>query len=335
MLRGGIVGLGRLGQQYVRLLQQDERTTVGGVYDLDAALTERIGREHGLHACRSLDELIDERQLDFLYVGTPDFAHVEATLRAVEAGLDVLVDKPLTTNLSDALKIRDAVNKAGVRCVTAFSNRYNPPFVAAKTAIDRGDIGAVRIFNGRLNDAIWVPTDMLSWAASSTPGWFLMSHVADVAQWLSGQRPVEVYGSQVVGRLKELGVDTIDSLHGSVTYDDGGHGFFESQWILPNGLTQAFDMKLDIVGTEGSVHIDSHYQSVQVVTDRPRNPGAFDIEINGRLLGQTAFLFQAFIDAIVADRGADISIDEGVENVRLIEAVHESAKERTPKRLEG
>jgi predicted dehydrogenase len=335
MLRGGIVGLGRLGQRYVRLLTQDERTTVGGVYDLDAALTERIGRELGVHACRSLDELIEACKLDFLYVGTPDFAHLDATMRGVEAGLDVLVDKPLTTNLSDALKIRDAVNEAGVRCVTAFSNRYNPPFVAAKAAIDRGDIGAVRIFNGRLNDAIWVPTDMLSWAASSTPGWFLMSHVADVAQWLSDQRPVEVYGSQVVGRLQGLGVDTIDSLHANVTYDDGGHGFFESQWILPNGLTQAFDMKLDIVGTEGSIHIDSHYQAIQVVTDRTRNPGAFDIEINGRLLGQTAYLFQAFIDAIVADRAADISIDEGVANVRLIEAIHESAKERAPRRLEG
>jgi len=334
MLRGGIVGLGRLGQRYVRLLRQDARTEIGGIFDLDAALTERIARENDVRACASLDELIDECRLDFLYVGTPDFAHVEPTLQAVGAGLDVLVEKPLCTSFSDARRIQEAVHKAGVRCVTAFSNRYNGPYVAAKQAILRGEIGTVRTFNGRLNDTVFVPTEMLSWAASSTPGWFLMSHVTDVAQWLSGQLPVEVFGSEVRGHLRQLGVDTIDSLHANVVYADGRHGIFESQRILPTGLTQVFDTKLDALGTAGSIHLGTHCHSLRVVTDRTRNPGTYDIEINRRLLGQTAFLFQAFVDAIAADRPADISIEEGVENVRLIEAVHRAAETRTPVRLE-
>jgi predicted dehydrogenase len=333
MLRGGIVGLGRLGQRYVRLMMQDSRTTVGGVFDIDAALTERIGRESGVRACRTLDELVDECDLDFLYVGTPDFAHAEPALRGATAGLDLIVDKPLATTVAEALRIRDAVLGAGVRCVTAFTNRYNPPFVAAKQIIARGEIGTVRVFNGRLNDAIFVPMEMLKWSAKSSPGWFLMSHIADVAQWLSGQKPVEVFGSRVEGHLKALGFDTIDSLHGNVVYDDGGHGMFESQWILPNGLTQPFDMKLDVVGTSGSIHLDTHYQAMQLVTDRTRNPGTYDLELNGRLLGQTSFLYQAFVDALADDREADISVDEGVENVRLVAAVHESAGSRAPIRL--
>lgn len=84
-------------------------------------------------------------------------------------------------------------------------------------------------------------------------------------------------------------MDTIDSLHANLVYTDGGHGFFESHWILPTGLTQVFGMKLDIVGTTGSIHLDTHYQALRVVTDRTRHPGTYHIEVNGRLLGQTAF----------------------------------------------
>lgn len=119
-------------------------------------------------------------------MGTPDPTHVEPSQKAVEAGLDALEDEPPCTSDTDALSIRAAVAKADVRCVTAFSNRHNPPYVAARQAIVRGEIGTVRIFNGRLNDAVLVPTEMLTWAAKSTPGWFLISHVTDVAQWLFG-----------------------------------------------------------------------------------------------------------------------------------------------------
>ena len=86
-----------------------------------------------------------------------------------------------------------AVRRAGVLCQVAFENRWNPPYLAAKEAIERGDIGTVLSLNSRINDRIDVPLSMLSWGATSSPGWFLLSHTVDLARWLSGQEPVRVY----------------------------------------------------------------------------------------------------------------------------------------------
>src|SRR5207244_3684269 len=159
--------------------------------------------------------------------------HREAVEAAAERGLAILVEKPLATTLEDAAAMAAAVRQAGVLCQVAFENRWNPPYVAAKEAIERGDVGTVLSLNSRINDRIDVPLGMLSWSARSSPGWFLLSHTVDMARWLSGREPTRVYAQGQKRVLSGKGLDTYDTLQAIVTFDGGLSAVFEASWILP------------------------------------------------------------------------------------------------------
>lgn len=326
MLKGGVVGLGNLGTRYLKLISQDPRTEVAGVFDADVDTTKRVSSEHDVTGYASADELFTKANLDFVYIGTPDFAHKDLVIGAARAGLDILVEKPLATSVEEAEAMLEAVRAAGVKSQIAFTNRYNQPFIAAKQAIEDGKLGEILSINTRLNDSIFVPTEMLSWAGQSSPAWFLMSHTADIASWLGKKEAASVYATGVKKVLVAKGIDTFDSLQACITYTDGTQGMFESTWVLPIGLPIVFDFRFEIVGTRGSISINTHDQMLHVITDAYRHQGTLDMDVNGRLLGQTAFNYQAFIDALSEEREPSPSLEEGVENVRVLEAVHRSAE---------
>jgi predicted dehydrogenase len=326
MLRGGVIGLGNLGTRYTRLIAQDPRTTLGGVFDSDADVNARGAAANELPTYDTPADLLEHADLDFVYVGTPDFAHGDLVIQAAEAGLHLLVEKPLATSVEEAEAMVAAVMKVGVKAQIAFTNRFNQPFVAAKRAVEEGRLGAIQSVNTRLNDSIFVPTQMLSWASKSSPAWFLMSHTVDVASWLGDKRVATVYATGVKKVLNARGIDTFDSLQACLTYTDGTHGIFESSWVLPIGLPIVFDFRFEMVGTEGSISIDTHDQMLHIITDAYRHQGTLDIDVNGRLLGQTAFNFQAFIDALEGNHPPSPSLEDGLENVRVLEAVHRSAE---------
>jgi predicted dehydrogenase len=231
----------------------------------------------------------------------------------------------MATSYEEALEMAEAVKKSGVKLQVAFSNRFNQPFIQVKNAVDSGEVGEILSINTKLNDTIYVPTKMLSWASRSTPAWFLMSHTMDMASWLKGKRAKTIYATGVKQHLVKMGIDTYDALQALVTYEDGTQAFFESQWVSPEGAPMIFGFKFDLVGTKGSISVDTQDQMFHITKDSLKYRGTMDMRVNGRLLGQTAFTYQAFIDALEKGIQPSPSIEDGLENVKMLVAVHESA----------
>ena len=326
MLKGGIIGVGIKGTGYIDLLNQDPRTEIVGIYDIDEKLMKEKAQKHNLKAFKSSKEMFKEGNLDFVYIGTPDFAHTEYILQAVEYNVNVLVEKPLATNLEEAEQIYKVVKNSDIKFMIAFSNRFNQPFIVAKRAIDKGELGEIMSINTKLNDSIYVPTKMLNWVDKSSPAWFLMSHTMDLASWYKNKKVVSVYATGVKKILVEKGIDTYDCLQAAVKYQDGTQGFFESQWILPEGVPILFDFKFNIVGSKGYIEMDTQDQMFHLIKDDYKYRGTMDIKVNERMLGQTAFTFQYFIDSLANNTEISPSIEEAFENVKLLSAVHQSAE---------
>ncbi|MFW5985955.1 MAG: Gfo/Idh/MocA family protein [Halanaerobiales bacterium] len=325
MLKGGIIGLGIKGTGYIKLISQDPRTEVAGIYDIDGEKVKRLAKEYNLKGFNSSREMFEKAELDFVYIGTPDFAHTEYVLEAAEYGVDILVEKPMATELDEAKKIAKVIKEKDVKLQVAFSNRFNQPFIRARQAIEKGELGEILSINTRLNDTIYVPTEMLGWVDRSSPAWFLMSHTMDMASWLKQKRAETVYATGVKQHLVKKGIDTYDAIQASVVYEDGTQGFFESQWALPDGAPMVFDFKFDIAGTKASISIDTQDQMFHIIDEKSyKYRGTMDMEVNGRMLGQTAFTYQAFVDALVEGIAPSPSVEAGLENVKLLTAVHES-----------
>jgi predicted dehydrogenase len=247
-------------------------------------------------------------------------------LEAAQRGVHLLVEKPFATTVADAEQMLKAVNQAGIHCQVAFENRWNPAFAQARAAIARGELGEVELMNARLNDTLFVPTRMLSWAARSTVGWFLLPHLVDLALWLSDKTPTFCYATASKRVLLSLGVDTWDSIHAILKFDDGTHAIFETCWILPTSLPTLFDFKFEIVGQHGALFIDTQDQMVHQASQMFTYPGTLVTEVDGRLRGFPVDMLDSFIACLVENRPPATTAEYGAWVTRIVAAIHESAQ---------
>jgi predicted dehydrogenase len=253
--------------------------------------------------------------------------HRESVEAAAERGLAILVEKPLATTLQDAEAMAGAVQRAGVLCQVAFENRWNPPYLAAKGAIERGEVGTVLSLNSRINDRIDVPLGMLRWGAASSPGWFLLSHTVDMARFLSGREPTRVYAQGQKTVLMSKGLDTYDTLQAIVTFAGGLSAVFEASWILPETLPMIVDVKYEIIGSDGALYIDWHDQGLHHVTKAGyQHPIVANLDVHGRPTGMPIWMLDSFITCVATGTTPLATLEDGLAAVRVVEAIHRSAQ---------
>ncbi|MCD6290300.1 MAG: Gfo/Idh/MocA family oxidoreductase [Anaerolineae bacterium] len=333
MLRIGIVGMGIRGMMYARAVNQSGVASVAAVCDVSERVRESA-KVLGVPVYASHREMYEQTMLDAVIIATPDFAHREPAVDAARHSFHVMIEKPLATTLEDAAAIRDAVREAGVYGMVAFENRWNPAFVAAQDAVRQGELGAIQWINARLNDTIWVPTEMLSWAARSSPGWFLLPHLADLAVWLSGAQPRRVYATGIRGQLTTRGIDTWDALHIIVEFEPTMTAVFETAWTLPESMPNVFDLKFELVGDKGAQFINTQDQMVHQAGERWIYPGTLVREIGGRLEGFPIWMTGEWLRGLAAGQPVGPSIEQGYQITQLCWAAHQSAETRQPVNLD-
>jgi predicted dehydrogenase len=322
MVSIGIVGAGLRGQLFAEALRAQPGVTVVGLAEPSEAVAEKARAATGLPVTGSHTELLDSLDPDAVIVATPDFAHRQIAVDVANAGKHLLIEKPVATTLDDAEAIAKAVHAAGVRCLVGFENRWNPHVVQAKAAM--AGLGDPITASATLSNSYYVPTEMLSWAARSSPAWFLMPHTVDLLLWLTDRRPVSVTAVGSRGVLAKRGVDTWDVVHALLTFDDGSTANLSSAWTLPDAGEGIVDFRFQVIGTEGSVSADLSHQGLTVVTDKHRSAWPLSGRIGRSQVGPAVWMAQDFA-AGLAD-GADLGpgIDHGVFVTRIICAIEEA-----------
>lgn len=327
VVRVGVIGLGLRGTMYARALGYNAGARLAAICESVPVRRDRAAAAFGVPAVATPQELCALPGLDAVIVATPDPLHRAAVEAAAARGLAILVEKPLATTLADATAMAAAVRRAHVLCQVAFENRWNPPYLAAKEAIERGEVGTVLSLNARINDRIDVPLGMLSWGATSSPGWFLLSHTVDLARWLGGQEPVRVYAQGQKTVLASRGLDTYDTVQALVTFDGGLSALFEASWILPETLPMIVDVKYEIIGSQGALYLDWHDHGLHQVTAAGyQHPLVATRDVHGRPAGMAVWMLDSFIACVAAGTPPLATLDDGVAAVRVVEAIHRSAE---------
>lgn len=319
MIRMGIVGAGIMGRKYAALMKTDPRFEVTAVYDKKEERASEFGQELGVKVAPTLHDLLGEA-IDAVYIATPDPFHAEIAIEAAKAGKHLLIEKPLATTNEDAAAIAEAVANNAIKVQVSFCNRANIPFKRAFEIVKGGEIGEVLSINGRLNDTLYVSTQMLQWASHSTPAWFLMSHTADLASWFAGCPAKTVTGKGVKRLLPSIGIDTYDAVYALIQYESGAVAVLEAAWVLPESMPTVYDFKWQVIGTKGTMFIDTQDQMLHVAGRDYR----FQDTVGSWQLKGNLDAFAKFLEGAVPQPLA--SIQDGMENTRILVAVHESAR---------
>jgi predicted dehydrogenase len=277
--------------------------------------------------------LLDRSDVQAVGIATPDFAHGEIALAAIQAGKHVLVEKPLATTVRECEEILAAQRAQGVKLMVDFHNRWSLPFVNLRRAIASGQMGIVMMMNFRLNDTRFVPTRMLSWAAKSSPLQFLGSHVVDLIHFLSGAVVERVYSVSRSTVLKGMGVDTPDFFQSVLELSSGGTAMVENCWILDEHGPSVFDFQCEVVGSKGTAYVNaSHHRMAEVYSDKgvelPDVSCAADLY--GKPVGFGMAAIQHFVDCVANDTPPMVTGEDGLAVARVLAAVEESARTRLP-----
>jgi predicted dehydrogenase len=174
-----VVGAGAFGRNHLRVIRESAAATLAGVYDADAARAAAAAAEFGCRAYASLDELRGDVRA--AVVAVPTTAHCEVASRLLEAGLDVMVEKPIATTPVEARQMIDIAARHGRLLQVGHLERFNPAVEAAREMLTLPlffEIHRLSLFTPRSLD-VDVVAD-------------LMIHDLDILLSMTGAFPVEV-----------------------------------------------------------------------------------------------------------------------------------------------
>jgi predicted dehydrogenase len=128
-LRVGVIGVGHLGQHHARLLSGMPDAILVGVADIDAARADQVGSRYGAAGMTDWRDLIG--RVDAVSIAVPTAVHCEVALGCIEAGMAVLVEKPMASSVLEADRMIDAAASRGITLGVGHTERFNPAAAAA------------------------------------------------------------------------------------------------------------------------------------------------------------------------------------------------------------
>lgn len=329
-----VVGCGSWGANHCRTYVEHVHSDLIAVCDLDGARSAEFGSTFGVDHYTDIQEMLNDERIDAVAVVTPDFAHAEPLVAAVEAGKHVIVEKPLVTTREDAARVVAAAGGSDVKIMADFHNRWSPVYFKIWEDIQEGKLGRPISAYFRLNDVIGVPLDgFIAWPERTSILWFLGSHSVDVLCWLFDSKVRRVYAVSRSEVLHGRGLDVPDLYQSILEFENGGVATMENGWITPNSNGYINDHKFNITGEKGMFNVDFSNNSLlqRFLEDKSDQPDILVRPvIQGRPTGLAFDSMRDFVDSVCFDREMKVSLASSVHVSCVILAIMESAQNREP-----
>jgi len=322
-----VVGVGLLGEQHARQYVSNPHADLLLVHDLNPDRARAVGEQLG---CRWTTDLADVAVSDaeVVSVATPDHLHYEASMRMLEAGKHLLVEKPLATKTTEANEVVALARATGRKVTVNLGNRWNGSFQSIHDSVQEGEIGDPVYAYCRCSDTIWVPTKMLSWAGRSGPQWFLFAHTMDLLRWFLGQEAREIYAVGSRRILAERGIDAFDAIQAVVSFERT-FVTFETSWIIPEAWPAIVEFEITLNGSEGRLGFDGIRQGFELSSDKVgkhmfSRPALWNyFELPDWWWGSLHDL----VSAVIEGREPAIPAEDGAAVTAMIEATERSIAE--------
>jgi predicted dehydrogenase len=325
-VRIGLIGLGIMGELYAKIYSACPFAELVAVSSRRAEKVAEYEQRFNVKGYTDYNVMIQQAEIDAVVIATPDHAHFAPAYKALSAGKHVLIEKPLTTSVVEADQLLRLASAKKLKIQVTYNHRWLSSYYSAKSSMERGEIGEPLAAFARKNDTINVPAEMITWAAETTPAWFLSSHDIDLVRWFFASEPVEAraWGRREV--LSTLGISTYDIIHAQLKFENGCIAMFESGWIYPNTFPTIVDSFVEIVGSRGHLHMDRKRESLEMSTatkfSYPKN--FITQDIFGKLRGAFPSCLEDFVASILNDTEPHVTGFDGRQVTAALEAIHEA-----------
>ena len=337
-VRIGIIGLGNMGSFHARTLLEGKvpRAVLAAVCDAVPAATARFPE---VAAFSESQAMFQSGKIDAVLIATPHFFHTSDGIMALEAGLHVLVEKPLSVHKADCERLLAAYKPGRQVFAEMFNQRTDPVYKKLRDLIRSGELGALRRIQ-------WTVTDWFrSQAYYNSGGWratwkgegggVLLNqcpHNLDLWQWMFGM-PVRVRAFATFGRYHEIEVE--DDVTAYFEYADGTTGIF----ITSTGEAPGTN-RLEVAAERGKIVIEGGRMTFtrneipmsefsRTTKEGFSRPPTWNVEIPVPAVAtQHAGILTNFVEAILDGAPLLCSATEGIHSVELANAMLLSSFEK-------
>ena len=337
MLKAAVVGAGIYGSHHLNAYKHSPVTEIVAICDLNEELGNKRAKEYGINYYSDLQKLIDTEKIDIISIATPDPFHYNPTKIAIENGIHVLVEKPLTIDIKEAEELIVLAKKYNVRMAVDFHKRWDPATVGTKLELEKADTGKVIRGYMSMDDIIDVPVNWLYWSKDSSPAHFLGVHCYDCIRFLTGQEVVEVFAVGQKGILSSQGIDCYDSIQTMLIMSDGSSWTVDNCWTLPNSFPKSNDGRATILTENKFIRVDSQDRGLEIFTPQKiSTPNSYFITYrNGRASGFGIDPIYDFAQSIIDGTSFIADAFDGIQATRIAVAVHESLETKKVVKVSG
>lgn len=367
-LEVGIIGCGLIGEKRGVALSQFPDCHLKSVYDVNPERSRQLAEKFGCSVVQSSDEIFEDEEIGIVMVSPINKYIVPISVRALQSGKHVLCEKPPGRNLEETKQLCEMASRSNGRLKVGFNHRHHPAISKAKELMDHGEIGPLyylRCYYGHGGrpgyDKEWRAAKELSGGGELLDQGI---HVADLFRWFLGELE-EVYGNTSTYfwnmdvednafALFKTSIGQTALMHTSWTQWKNKFSFEifgESGYLIVEGLGGSYGTETLRIGRRKKVEsyellVDTKVQSsCNTEIDRPITnqlitnnvgsryaggpPDEEVIEFSGPDISWEAE-WKEFLSAIRENREPMGNGKDGLEAMRMIEAVYRSSKENRP-----
>ncbi len=324
MIRVAVLGAGRIGQIHAANVAANPLAQLVAVADPIAAAGNALAAKLNCEATTDAEALIQRADIDAVVIGTPSDTHAKLMLIAAKAGKSVLCEKPVDNDLNKADQAVAELKQLNAKVMMAFNRRFDPSNIELKRAIEAGDIGEVRQVLISSRDPGLPPRDYIA----TSGGIFrdMAIHDFDMARFLLGEEPVEVYAkaTRIVNPGLMAEFDDYDALMVIMQTASGKQCHIN----CCREASYGYDQRFEILGSKGMLLNDNlrpstvrRYTATETEAQQPllnfflqRYTDAYRNELD------------AFLKALTNNTPMPTSPWDGRQALRLAEAAIESVQ---------
>jgi inositol 2-dehydrogenase len=315
-LNVGVIGVGRLGRVYARdLAGRIPETRLVAVADPAGALAREVADQFDVpRAYTDPMALIDDATVDAVVIVTPTHLHREQVIACAARKKPTFCEKPPAISLDQTTAMKEAIERSAMFFQMGFMRRFDSGYAAAHTQIQAGRIGAPLVFKATSRDPF---RPSLEYADPKSSGGMLIDmgiHDFDLARWFMGDvQTVSAIGATIA--YPELAtVGDIDNAIASLVFETGTLGVVD---LTRSGI-YGYDIATEILGLEGTIRIG--YLRETPITILTKASGVSHDTVPyfmERFRDAYTNQLQNFAQNVLQQRPAPITIDDGIEALRL------------------
>ncbi len=255
MLRVGLVGVGKMGVSHLAILGAHPDVEIGGICDNQSLVTSAVKSQTGIETYKNYERLIDQAELDAVVVATPSATHLEVATYALERGVNVFVEKPLTLSIEDSWRLAQLAQARQRANQVGYHNRFIGTFQEVRRLVRSGAIGDIHHVDGKaFGQVVIKPKAGFTWRAKKSEGGGCLHdyacHVIDLMNFIVG-RPSEVLAAHLGHVYSEHVEDTVYAMFG---YANGASGQLETNWT--DEAYRKMSTTITVYGTLGKITAD-------------------------------------------------------------------------------